>query len=97
MHVRISGGPGWATTQVYPAGVRPKWPVSVPLFSVLGHTDRHDADAAARLAPDADRPAEDLPADQFLDLGPDVARAYGCQEFAETDADGHVLVFGLCG
>jgi hypothetical protein len=38
-----------------------------------------------------------IPADQFLDLGPDVARAYGCQEFAETDADGHVLVFGLCG
>jgi hypothetical protein len=26
-----------------------------------------------------------------------VAREYGCQEFAVTDPDGHVLVFGQCG
>src|SRR3954468_14359229 len=31
------------------------------------------------------------------DVGPVVAREYGCQEFAVTDPDGHVLVFGQCG
>jgi hypothetical protein len=31
------------------------------------------------------------------DLGLVVAKQYGCQEFAVTDLDGHVLVFGQCG
>jgi hypothetical protein len=26
-----------------------------------------------------------------------VAKEYGCQGFAVTDPDGHVLVFGQCG
>ena len=31
------------------------------------------------------------------DVGQVVAKEYGCREFAVTDPDGHVLVFGQCG
>jgi uncharacterized glyoxalase superfamily protein PhnB len=31
------------------------------------------------------------------EVGPIEAQVYGCREFAVTDPDGHVLVFGECG
>ena len=58
--------------------------------------DRHDADAAAWFEVDVNRPGEDLPSARLLDLRPDDLRVYGCPEFAATEADGHVLDFGLC-
>jgi len=34
---------------------------------------------------------------KLLDVGPMVAREYGCQEFEVSDPDGHVIVLGECG
>jgi hypothetical protein len=31
------------------------------------------------------------------DVGPVVAKEYGCREFVVTDPDGHLLDFGQCG
>jgi hypothetical protein len=31
------------------------------------------------------------------DLGPVLAKEYGCEEFTVTDPDSHVLVFVQCG
>ena len=31
------------------------------------------------------------------DVGPVVAKEYGCREFVVTDPDGHLLVSGQCG